>query len=326
MQGASNLTIYNFLILIKIIILLLRFFTNSFTMDKNLIKNMMREITPLTQSDCFTLFSRVKKEFDFPLHYHEEYELNLIMNAKGAKRIVGDHIEVIDDLELVFVGPNLCHAWFTHQCTSENIREITIQFHKDLFDDRLLRKNQLSFIRNMFDRAQKGILFSRETIERLQGRILTLDQKNGFDSVLELFSILHDLSTSRNLVTLSDSTFNNEQFNYNSRRIEKVFEYMNANYSRQVTLTEVSKVASMPEASFSRFIKKRTGNTFIDSLSEIRLGHASRMMIDTTYSIAEIAYKCGFNNISNFNRIFKKKKGCTPSEFRNSFSGTRVFI
>ncbi|AFD07548.1 AraC family transcriptional regulator [Solitalea canadensis] len=288
--------------------------------------NIIREITPLTQNDCFTIFSRTKKEFDFPLHYHEEYELNLILNAKGAKRIVGDHIDIIDDAELVFVGSNLCHAWFTHQCESEEITEVTIQFHKDLFDAKLMKRNQLSLIRNMFERSQKGILFSPETIERLKPRILTLNQKSGFDSVLELLSILHDLSSSRNMRTLSDASFSNEQFNYNSRRIEKVFEYMNNNYNKQITLAEVSKIASMPEVSFSRFVKKRTGNTFIDSLNEIRLGHATRMLIDSTQTVAEIAYKCGFNNISNFNRIFKKKKNCTPKEFRDSFSGTRIFI
>ncbi|HTN20235.1 MAG TPA: AraC family transcriptional regulator [Pelobium sp.] len=288
--------------------------------------NILREITPLNQNDCFTLFSRSKKQFDFPLHYHEEYELNLIINAKNAKRIIGDHIHVIDDLELVFVGPNLSHAWFTHECTSTEIIEVTIQFHKDLLDDAMLRRNQLSFIRNMFERSQKGIAFSPETIERIKPRILNLSQKNGFDSVLELLSILHDLSTSRNMLTLSDTAFNNQPSNYNSRRIEKVFEYLNLNYSKQITLADVAKIANMPEVSFSRFIKKRTGKTFIDSLNEIRLGHASRMLIDTTNTISEIAYNCGFNNISNFNRVFKKKKNTTPKDFRDNYSGTRVFI
>jgi AraC-like DNA-binding protein len=288
--------------------------------------NVIREITPLTQSDCFTLFSRVKKKFDFPLHYHEEFELNLILNAKGAKRIIGDHIDLIDDLELVLIGPNQYHAWFTHQCESEEITEVTIQFNKDLFDDKLLQKNQLSFIRNMLDRSQRGILFSKSTIQRLKPRLMELSQKSGFDSVLELLSILHDLSISKNMQTLSDATFNNEQSNYNSRRIEKAFEYMNANFNREISLAEVAKIASMPEASFSRFIKKRTGITFIDSLNEIRLGHASRLLIDTTQTIAEIAYKCGFNNISHFNRIFKRKKMCTPKEFRENYSGNRIFV
>jgi len=288
---------------------------------------IMREITPLTQNDCFTIFSRVKREFSFPLHYHEEMELNLILNAKGARRIVGDHIDSIDDLELVLVGPNVYHAWFTHQCMSEEIREVTIQWHKDLFEDKLLRRNQLSFIRSMMERSQKGILFSRETTKLLAPRLISLNQKNGFDGVLELLSILHDLSTSRNMRTLSDGSFTNQHFTYNSRRIEKAFEYMNTNYDKPITLGEVAKLVSMTDVSFSRFIKKRTGNTFVDSLNEIRLGHASRMLIDTTHSIAEISYHCGFNNISNFNRIFKKKKTCTPKEFRENFtSGTRVFI
>jgi AraC-like DNA-binding protein len=286
----------------------------------------MREITPLTPSDCFTIFSRVKHKFDFPLHYHEEYELNLILNAKGAKRVVGGHIEVIDDLELALIGPNLYHAWFTHQCQNEEITEVTIQFHKDLFDEKLLKRNQLSFVKNMLERSQRGILFPAETVQVLKERILSLDKKTGFDSVLELLSILHDLSISRNMRTLSDPSFTSEKFYYHSRRIDRVFEFMNDNYYKQVSLAEVSRIANMPEASFSRFIKKRTGKTFIDSLNEIRLGHASRMLIDTTNTIAEIAYKCGFNNISNFNRVFKRKKFCIPKEFRETYAGNRVFI
>ena len=288
---------------------------------------LLREITPLTQSDCFTLFSRVKSEFDFPLHYHEEFELNFIQNAKHARRVIGDHIEEIDELELVLVGSNLQHAWFTHSCKSNEIREITIQFHKDLFDEKLLRRNQLSFIRTMLEKSLRGILFSKETTQLLAPRIIELNQKQGFDSVLELMSILHDLSISRNMRILSDATFNNtEQYTYNSRRIEKTLEYMNHNFDKPITLNEVARLANMSDAAFSRFFKQRTGNTFIDSLTEIRLGHASRMLIDTTQSIAEIAYHCGFNNISNFNRIFKKKKSCTPKDFRESFSGTRIFI
>jgi len=289
--------------------------------------NILREITPLTQSDCFTIFSRVKSEFDFPMHCHEELELNFIMNAKGAKRVVGDHIDEIDDLELVLVGSNLPHVWQTHKCKSKEIREITIQFHKDLFDDKFLRRNQLSFIRNMLEKSARGILFSTQTIEQIKPRLMILNQKQGFDSVLELLSILHDLSISRNMHTLSDATFSNAELSYNSRRIERSIEYMNQNFQKPITLTEVAKLANMTDVSFSRFFRSRTGITFMDSLLEMRLGHASRLLIDTTQSVAEVAYNCGFNNISNFNRLFKKKKGCTPKEFRDSYSyGRRVFI
>lgn len=292
---------------------------------------IMREITPLTQSDCFTLFSRVKSDFDFPLHIHEEFELNFIQNAKGARRVIGDHMDLIDEWELVLVGSNLQHGWFTHHCTCKEIKEVTIQFHKDLLDEKMLRRNQLSFIRVMLEKSARGILFSAETTHQLAPRILNLNKKHGFDSVLELFSILHDLSTSRNMRILTDASFNNiEHFTYNSRRIEKALEFMNTNFDKAVSLADTARLVNMSEVAFSRFFKTRTGINFIDSLIEIRLGHATRMLIDTTQSIGEIAYRCGFNNMSNFNRVFKKKKQCTPKEFRENYNaagaGTRVFI
>jgi AraC-like DNA-binding protein len=290
--------------------------------------SILREITPLTQSDCFTYFYRAKSDFDFPLHYHDEVELNFIKNARGTKRIIGDHVEEIGDIELALVGPGMPHGWFGSGFKKNQIEEITIQFHKDFFDEKFLQKNQLSFIRNMLRRSLRGILFSTETTLRLEPRIYGLGKKQGFDSVLELMSILHDLSISRDFRILSDSGFSDtEIFSYNSRRIEKVMEFIHTSFNKQISLGEAAKMASMTESAFSRFFKLRTGMTFIDCLTEVRLGHASRMLISTTKTIAEIAYSCGFNNISNFNRIFRKKKGCTPRELRESYDqGTRVFI
>jgi AraC-like DNA-binding protein len=290
--------------------------------------SILREITPLTQSDCFTYFYRAKSEFDFPLHYHDEVELNFIKNARGTKRIIGDHVEEIGDIELALVGPGMPHGWFGSGFKKNQIEEITIQFHKDFFDEKFLQKNQLSFIRNMLRRSLRGILFSAETTLRLEPRIYGLGKKQGFDSVLELMSIMHDLSISRDFRILSDSGFSDtEVFSYNSRRIEKVMEFIHTSFNKQISLGEAAKIASMTESAFSRFFKLRTGMTFIDCLTEVRLGHASRMLISTTKTIAEIAYSCGFNNISNFNRIFRKKKGCTPRELRESYDqGTRVFI
>jgi AraC-like DNA-binding protein len=290
---------------------------------------ILREITPLTQSDCFTLFSRTKTNFDFPLHYHEEFEINFIQNAKGAKRVIGDHIEEIGDLELVLVGSNLQHGWFNHKCESNNIYEITIQFHRDLFDEKFLQRNQMSFIRHLLERSMRGVLFSTETIEAIMPRIKELPQKHGFDSVLELLSILHNLSTSKNIQTLSDSSFRQiEKLSYNSRRIDRIMGHLNQNFDKNISLRDAAKIAGMTDVAFSRFFKVRTGKTFVDTINEVRLGNASRMLIDTTHSITEIAYKCGFNNMSNFNRLFKKKKDCTPKEFRETFnsSGLRTFI
>jgi AraC-like DNA-binding protein len=289
---------------------------------------ILREITPLTSEDCFTIFTRNKTSFDFPIHFHDEFELNFIKNAKGAKRVIGDHVEEIEEYELVLIGPNLQHTWYTNKCTSSDITEVTIQFHKDLFDEKFLRRNQLSFIRSMLDNSLRGILFSFETASLLANRLLRLNRKDGFESLAELMAILHELSISRNTRILSNSTFNNiHHIAYNSRRIEKVMEYMNEKFQEPISLAEVAHLTNMAESAFSRFFKTRTGITFIDSLTEIRLGHASRMLIATTKSVSEIAYETGFTNISNFNRIFKKKKGCTPKEFKKSYSlEERVFF
>lgn len=291
--------------------------------------DILREITALTPNDCFTFFNRTKHEFDFPLHYHEVFELNFIQNAKGAKRVIGGHIEEIDHLELVLIGPNLQHGWFTHKASGAEIKEITIQFHRDLFDEKFLQRNQMSLIRSMLERSLRGILFSQRTVEAIRPRLIGLTQKHGFNSVLELMSILHDLSTSSDMRTLSDIAFVSEEtLSYNSRRVERIMEFMKNNFDKNITLNDVAKIAGMTEVALSRFFKFRTGKTYIDTLNEIRLGNASRMLIDTTQSITEVAYKCGFNNISNFNRVFKKKKLCTPKEFRKTYnsSGIRTFV
>lgn len=292
-------------------------------------ETLLREITPLTQSDCFTVFSRVKSEFDFPLHCHEEFELNFILHAKGAKRVIGGHIEVIDEIELVLVGPNLQHGWFTHKCRNKDFYEVTIQFHRDLLDEKFLQRNQMNHIRSMFQQSLRGILFSKETAEAMTPRLMNLPNKTGFESVLELLSILHAMSVSRDMRILSDISFQAaDTITYNSRRIETVMAHLNKNFEREITLSETAKLVAMSDVAFSRFFKLRTGKTFVDTLNEIRLGHASRMLIDTTQSVSEIAYRCGFNNMSNFNRIFKKKKQCTPKELREQYntSGVRMFV
>lgn len=289
--------------------------------------NAVKEVTPLRETECFTVFYREKEKFDFPYHYHEEYELNMILHASGAQRIVGDKVDEIDDLELVLTGPNLPHGWFNHRCTSKNIVEVTIQWHKDLFSEQFLNKNQLNFIKRMLQRAQYGIRFSRETVEQMASEILNLHKTVGFDSVIKLMLILRDLSVSKDTALLVEGDMLlDKTMSFRSRRLDAAFEFMNKNFSSAITLKDVADGVSMSEVSFSRFIKKRTGKTFIDNLNEIRLGHATRMLIETSNTVAEICYLCGFNNISNFNRTFKRKKNCTPSDYRVNFSGSRIFI
>lgn len=291
-------------------------------------ESVFREVTPLSDRDCFMIFSRIKNEFTFPIHIHAEYELNFIENGKGAKRVVGDSIEEIEDLELTLIAsPALEHGWLNHKCDCQEIKEITIQFHDDLFNEHLLQKNQFRTVKEMFEKASCGLTFSKETIFQMKDRLYSLaSEYQGAHSVLKLIGILYDLSLSKSMRELSSRAFNTNDQKYDSRRVERVYNYMLENYGKEIKLLDVANLVGMTEVAFSRFLKKRTGRNFIDSLNDIRLGHATRMLADTTQSVAEIAMDCGFNNLSNFNRIFKKKKGCTPRDFRENFKESKYFF
>lgn len=287
-----------------------------------MVDNILREIIPLTQGDCFLILTRTKNKFDFPLHRHEELELNLIYNGKGALRRIGDHVGVIDEMELVLTGPNLPHVWEGHNCKEKAVEEITLQFHKDILDEKFLQRNQMFLLKKMFDLSAKGILFTKETASQISPRLRALIRKQGFDSILELLSILHELSMSRDMQTLSSSIFSNKEPSYQEGRIQEVQDYISQNFRKNITVAEIAKLVSMTEPSFCRFFKSKTGITFVDCLLDFRLGHAARQLINTSESVAEIAYSCGFNNISNFNRLFKKKKGCTPKEYREEYTSS----
>lgn len=286
-------------------------------------ENIHREITPLKENDCFLVFDRIKNDFNFPIHFHPEYELNFISNGKGAKRIVGDNIFEIDDIELVLVGPNIYHGWEDYHNDKSQIHEITIQFPRDLFGEDMLNKNVLKPIKEMLHHSQRGISFSKSTIKQVEDKIISLSNKRGFDSFIELQTLLYDLSISRDQKLLTNVTFQRTYDFHNSERIEKVYNYVKDNFHKKIKLEEAAELINMSVVSFTRLIKQRTGKSFVDFVNEMRLGFATRLLIETNKSVSEICFECGFNNISNFNRIFKKKQGSTPSEFRSSFTGSK---
>ncbi len=283
-----------------------------------------REITPLKETDCFLVFDRLKSDFTFPLHFHTEYELNFIINAQGAKRIVGDHICTIGDLELVMVGPNLYHGWKDyHNDNAEEVHEITIQFPRNLFSKSILDKNVMKPIKELLEHSNRGVSFSPSTILYVKDKIMSLSQMTGFDSFIGLQTLLYDLAMSRDQKLLTNISFQRGEDFQNSEKIEKLYNFIKENFKQKIKLDDAAQMLNMSTVSFTRFIKQRTGKSFVDFVNEIRLGYATRLLIESTSSVSEVCYECGFNNISNFNRIFKKKQGVTPSEFRNNFKGLK---
>ncbi|TRX21247.1 helix-turn-helix domain-containing protein [Flavobacterium franklandianum] len=287
-----------------------------------MIKDAYREITRLIPEDSFLVEQRVKDDFDFPIHFHPEYELNFIYRGKGVRRIVGDHSDEIDDLELVMVGPNVVHGWELHNCTCKEIYEITIHIHNDLLDKKMLSRRIFKPISDMFSRAKHGILFSRETTNLMMPRIMLLSRITGLQYYLEFISILNDLAISDSQKSLSISSDEREDF-HNSDKIKKVYDYIQENFSKTITLDQISELVNMSSVSFNRFIKQRTGKTFIHYLNDTRISFASRWLLETELSIGEISFKCGFNNIANFNRLFKQAKNTTPKEFKKQFIGVK---
>ena len=291
---------------------------------------LFKEVSPLSSKDCFILIERQKTNFNFPIHIHPECELNFIENAKGAQRIVGDSIEEIDEEELVLVtNPHLEHAWKDYRNVSKNIHEITIQFHPDLLTDTFLNKNQMISIRQLFRHAERGVAFSRESIAKVRPLLKTLTCENdSFYSLIKLLIILHELSIDKGMRELSTGQFAANVMHQHSsdESLGRVMDYLSRHYSEVIRLSEVAEMVNMSESSFCRFFKQHTSKSFIDFLTDIRLGAASRALVDSSLSIAEIGYDCGFNNLSNFNRIFKKKKGVTPSEFRDNYRKNKTII
>lgn len=291
-------------------------------------RRIIHEITPLMGKDVLYIADRHKKEFTYPIHNHSVYELNFVENAKGVRRIVGDSQEVIGDYDLCLItSPDLEHVWEQNECHSDDIREITVQFDFSMSDDTLFGRNPYASITRMMQEAKKGLSFPLQAIMKVYGMLDTLSSvKDGFYAVQQFLTILYELSRCENARTLVSSSYAKVAVEDDSRRILKVKNFISKNYMDELRLPELASLAGMSSSAFSRFFKLHTGRNISEYIIDLRLGYAARMLVDTAKSISEIGFDCGFNNLSNFNRIFKKKKGCSPSEFRESYHKTRIIV
>ena len=286
------------------------------------------EITRLSDKDCFYIVERHKTEFTYPLHQHAEFELNFIEHGKGVRRIVGDSVEEIGDYELVLLGgEELEHVWEQGRCKSKDIREITIQFSEDTFGEGLLSKNQFASIKRMLERAGHGLSFSLNSIMKVYSTLDTIaSEPERFVQFLKTLYILYELSVAEDARVLASGAFSHSEKHSESGRIQKVKQYVVDHYPEHLKLSDLAELVGMSPVSFSRFFHQRTGRTLSEYIVDIRLGFAARMLVDSPKNISEICYECGFNNLSNFNRIFKARRNCTPREFRAMYKKNKVLV
>jgi AraC-like DNA-binding protein len=277
--------------------------------------NIQREVTPLDKEDLFILLDHNHAKFDYPLHFHSDYELNMVLNTSG-KRIVGDTIEQFENEDMVLVGPGLPHAW--KASSNDDTHVITIQFNEEIYNSFLLGKRVFAPILELLERSKRGIIFSGYSFNNIRQKLLLLSKSRGFSASLDFFSILNDLATAEEQRLIASPAYDSSLLmrDSRSRRIEKICQYIEDNFNKEITLIEIAGLVNMSESAVSHFFKKRTSRTFISYLTEVRIGHAARLLAETTQSISDVCFQSGFENLSNFNRTFKKHKHQTPSEYR----------
>lgn len=287
------------------------------------------EIPPLGAADSYYLQERYKPCFNYPLHKHEALELNFVENCRGARRLVGDSMEVLGDYDLVLVGSNLEHVWEQHKCAEEGnvIHEITIQIPVDLFPPSVLERRVMAPLKELLDNSRLGLAFGMKAIMTVYGRLQELTQMEpSFRSLSMMNEILFDLAGSHDYRVLSSSRYSHVEMPVASGRVQKIKQYIDSHYAEEIRISTLADMVSMTPNALSRFFKQHTNRSISDYINDVRMGHASEMLIDSMKTVVEVCYECGFNTISNFNRIFKARKGCTPSEFRDSYRKNTIVI
>jgi AraC-like DNA-binding protein len=207
------------------------------------------------------------------------------------------------------------------------MREITIQFEAGVFPESFSDKIQFRDINIMLERAKYGLAFSNAAILKSYSILDTLAaEQDRFEQLLNFFRLLNILAKDSRARELSSVSFAKEREPEEEERIMKVKKFIHEHFTEEITLAQVADVAGMSASSFSRYFHLATGRTLRDYLIDSRLGKASRLLMSTDLNISEICYSCGFNNLSNFNRIFKSRRGSTPREFRKMYKHNRVLV
>lgn len=269
-----------------------------------------------------TIIERCDPYFNTPFHFHPECELVYVTESFG-KRIVGDSVEHFEKGDLVFVGANLPHVWYNDDRYYQGdptlvARSVVVYFLQNVFGEQFFSLEETKLLTEFFHRARRGIRFSGSTNKAVAKEMIRLPRREGMDRIVSLLKILQMLSESKDCRYLASIGYTNAFNEKDNHKIDEVFKFVLSNYQREITLQEVAEITNFTPQSFCRFFKNRTKKSFVQFVNEIRIGQVCRRLSEEDWSIAEIAYTCGFQNLSNFNRFFKEVTGKTPKEYRSA--------
>lgn len=259
--------------------------------------------------------------FDKPWHFHKEYELVLIDKAEGT-RFIGDHVSHFTDGNLALIGPNIPHLYRNSENYYKNkklvAKSIFIHFTDDFPGKSFFDLPEMKLVRRLLDKSSLGFNIHGKSNQYVKQKLIDMQQELPAQRLLSLLDILIFLSTSKDLKNILSSGFTASNSN-DTDRINIVLQYIMENYTSEIYIEEIASKLNMSVASFSRYFKHHTRKTFSHYVTEIRIGHACRLLMEDNYNISEICYLSGFENLSNYYRHFKKIVGVIPKEYKSRF-------
>jgi AraC-like DNA-binding protein len=248
-------------------------------------------------------------------HYHPEYEIVFVRKGSG-KLHIGEHLKNYEEGELVFIGPDLPHTGFGYGVIGEH-EEIVVQLRKDFLGEEFMQKPELQQIRKLFERAKQGLSFQGKSRKIVAAKLQKMLTFSHFERLVELLNIFDILATTTEFSVLNAA---DKRFDFNHKdedRINKVYEYVEQNYQKNIDIQAVADLANLTIPSFCRYFKKISHITYTDFVNEYRINQACRLLFENK-PIADICFEVGFNNISHFNKTFKQLKGLSPREYKSN--------
>jgi AraC-like DNA-binding protein/quercetin dioxygenase-like cupin family protein len=279
-------------------------------------KHTYKSVSPIDSKSFKVIRQDNKQEFDFPWHYHPEFELTYISNNQGI-RYVGNNVENFYENDLVLLGSNLPHCWINTSDQEEPSRAVVIYLNEDLV--KWLSDEQFSSISALFEKSNQGIRFNAAVALKVKSRLYELLNVAPFERFIILLQILKELSDTNEFHLLSQTGFTYELSLTNNERINSVYQYVRKNYQKKISLSDVATHVNMSEEYFSRFFSKSLMKSFFTFLNEYRINRACKLLIETDKQVSEICYGTGFESIPFFYRQFKKIKKCPPQAYRQKF-------
>jgi len=252
-------------------------------------------------------------------HFHPELELTHIVKGRGT-RFVGDNIEFFQDGDLILIGSNLPHVWKNQNKESELSVARVVQFLPNFMGDDILKLIEFKNIQKLLIKSSFGLKIEGEVKVLILGFLNKLFKtEDPLERIIIIIKMLDCLGTSDDPVPISKSLFLVELDKQNKDRLNRVIDYTITNFASKIMLEDVASISNMSVSNFCKFFKVRVKKTYVQYLTEVRIGMSCKMLIENQLSINRIAYDSGFVNISNFNRAFKLNKNMTPFSYRKLY-------